>query len=615
MADIYNPIDDQFSSTSDLDRMSDSEESVRVLHVSGEPDQRQAVATALGRRPESVESVPATSGSEALERLDDSAVNCVVSAYDLPGMDGIALLEAIREIDDRLPFALLTTDGNERIASEAVSAGVTEYLRLSSESVNYDLVARTVLELGTEHREATAVTRTTARLQEIADHVTDVLWVFTHDWSEVRYVNSAYEDLFGRPIEDLYDDSRDFLESVHPADREAATREMERVSNGASGEMELRVNAAEEFRRWAWVRAEPIVDDGEVVQIVGFSRDVTERKRTENRFKTLTEQTPALTAVLGPDGTFTYASPSHEEFLGYDPDELLGAIAFEHIHPDDRSELIESFSALVERPDAVQTAEFRFANADGDWRWLDARGRNRIDDAGVEGIVISSRDVTRRKRQQRELERQRDRLDRFASLVTHDLRNPLAVASGHLELVRETGAEDSLDRIGESLDRMERIIDDVLELARQGEPIGDTAAVSVESVARSAWSTVATDDAVLVVDADTTLQADPDRLRTCFDNCFRNSMEHGSTGRTDGGPLTVTVGRTDDGFFVADDGTGIPDDEREAILEWGTTTSEAGTGLGLSIIQQIADAHGWTLSVTESDAGGARFEFGDVRRP
>lgn len=75
--------------------------------------------------------------------------------------------------------------------------------------------------------------------------------------------------------------------------------------------------------------------------------------------------------------------------------------------------------------------------------------------------------------------------------------------------------------------------------------------------------------------------------------------------------MTIRVGPLDDvaGFYVADDGRGIPEDDRETVLEHGYSTAEEGTGLGLSIVTRIVDAHGWEIDVTESTSGGARFEI------
>ena len=92
-------------------------------------------------------------------------------------------------------------------------------------------------------------------------------------------------------------------------------------------------------------------------------------------------------------------------------------------------------------------------------------------------------------------------------------------------------------------------------------------------------------------------------------------MEHGSTDRekpTDGAVVHVRVGGLDDGFFVEDDGPGIPPEDRDIVFERGYSTGTSGTGFGLSIVREIVEAHGWTISATESASGGARFEIHEV---
>jgi PAS domain S-box-containing protein len=226
-----------------------------------------------------------------------------------------------------------------------------------------------------------------------------------------------------------------------------------------------------------------------------------------------------------------------------------------------------------------------------------------------------------RRRYGRELERQNERLEEFASVLSHDLRNPLSVAKGYLEFLPTEDNEEFLARIENAHDRMERIIEDVLALTRQGETVVETRSVPLEDAARTAWEHVETRDARLETAADLgAIEADRDRLETVFENLFRNSVEHGSTGsRTQSGDSAkrggsgarVEVGSLADrdGFFVADNGPGVPEAEREEVFEYGYTTSDSGTGLGLSIVGTVADAHGWTARVAESEHGGARFEL------
>ena len=267
-----------------------------------------------------------------------------------------------------------------------------------------------------------------------------------------------------------------------------------------------------------------------------------------------------------------------------------------------------------------------------------------------------------------ELRRERDRLEEFAGVVSHDLQNPLNVAQGRVELLKQSPSQvsDHVEPIDRALSRIETIVTDVLALAREGEVVGDVEAVALETCIEDAWATVDTGSAVLEHPNDLgTVDADAGRLRQLFENLFRNSVEHGSTGArtaSDGADagatdsaadsddgatdsaadsddgatdsaadsdddatdsaadsdddatdpaVTVRVGRIDDGagFYVEDDGPGIPPDERDAIFEHGYTTGSTGTGLGLTIVDRIADAHGWTITVTDSRSGGARFEI------
>jgi signal transduction histidine kinase len=223
----------------------------------------------------------------------------------------------------------------------------------------------------------------------------------------------------------------------------------------------------------------------------------------------------------------------------------------------------------------------------------------------------------------RQLERERERLAEFASVVSHDLRNPLSVAVGNLELATDLdgdAADERLNRAHDALGWMDDLISDLLALAREGRSVEETTTIALEDIVRPAWRTVGDEaDAALVVDDSLpAVDCDGSRLRQVFENLFRNSIEHGSTdGRTQSGgrsdpAVQIVVGPLPDGFYVADDGPGIPPGERDTVFDPGHSTADGGTGFGLAIVERIAEAHGWSISVTEGRDGGARFEFTGV---
>ena len=209
-------------------------------------------------------------------------------------------------------------------------------------------------------------------------------------------------------------------------------------------------------------------------------------------------------------------------------------------------------------------------------------------------------------RREEELERQNEQLDQFASVVSHDLRNPLNVARGRLELLEEDCDSDHTEPIAESLTRMETLIEDLLTLAREGKPVSELEPVALGELSDECWGTVATETAELRLDVDRSVRADEDRLRQLFENLYRNAVEHGDE------DVTVTVGQTAGGFYVEDDGPGIAADDRSDVFEMGYTTAADGTGFGLNIAKQVVEAHGWNIRVTEGTDGGARFEVTGV---
>lgn len=306
------------------------------------------------------------------------------------------------------------------------------------------------------------------------------------------------------------------------------------------------------------------------------------------------------------DGAILETNEQFCNMLGYTREELLN-LEFEDLHVDEppyTSERAEEYirKATSEGP---QTFEWLDQTKHGEPLPVEVN-LDLTTIGGEERILAVVRDITERKRQEQELERQNERLNEFASIVSHDLQNPLRVAEGHLELAREETNSKHLDGVARALDRMNELVNNLYSLASGGQDIDETKPVEIAGLAEKCWQTVETDSATLDIQADRTIYADPSRLRQLIENLYSNAVVHG------GPEVTVTIGDLSDGFFLEDDGVGIPESEETAVFETGYSTAQEGRGYGLKIVREIANAHDWGVELMTSEDDGARFEFTSV---
>jgi len=435
-------------------------------------------------------------------------------------------------------------------------------------------------------------------------------------------VNPAFEETFGFDRESMIGRSLD--EVVVPADEQAEAAALnERAKAGELLETEVRRLTADGPRDFL-LRSVPLTPENGTKGYVVYT-DITARKEREaelRRYETIVEATGDPVYTLDADGRFTFVNERLAEMAGYDATTLVGEHVSVIMEPGEIERGKQLIRELLESDERERgTYEMELTTADGST----VPTENHIallpfDDGEFRGTVGVVRDITGRRARERELERQNERLEEFASVVSHDLRNPLNVAQARLDLYRTTDDDEHLGNVDGALTRMEDIVADVLTLARHGRTVDDPETVQAEETVTRAWANVETGDAELRAEFDRTVRADSSRLQQLLENLFANAVEHG------GEDVTVTVGELDEageppeiggppgtgGFFVADDGPGIPPADRERVFESSYSTAEGGTGFGLSIVESIAEAHGWTVTLTESEAGGARFELSGV---
>ncbi len=328
---------------------------------------------------------------------------------------------------------------------------------------------------------------------------------------------------------------------------------------------------------------------------------------TTRWYSTILEHSSDYVMIVGGNGDIKYVTPPIERVMGYSPAEIIGEDSFDFAHPDDLEQAMVALSEIISDPSIEKTVEFRAQHNDGSWRWLEVRGRNLLDDPVINGVMVNVRDITERKEREQALERQSDRLEELTSFLSHDLRNQLNVLDGRLDLAQSEATNDFLEAASDTIDRIHEMVNNFAELSKKGRIPTEAKPLQLSVVTEAAWNPIMPDEATLHIGEDTTITADEERLRSVLENLFQNAKEH--VGRD----VSVTVGALEDasGFYVEDDGPSIPASEREDVFSPGFSPGNTGTGFGLAIVKQVAGAHGWEVTITDGEQGGARFEFTD----
>lgn len=768
--------------------LSRCDEPVTVLVVDGDSQSRTRTADALCRDTDEVSVLTERLASDGLDRLETAAVDCIVSEYEMPGINGVEFLREVRANAGALPFVLFTTTDAEAVVDTALSLGATDFLHKNSPA-RYTLLRNRVHDAVTAHR-ADRQSRLREELRQTVSAVPESLVRFDAN-GELTYANARARELLGlerdglteRTYNDPAWDIRD-LDGTRIPDEELPFRRV--LDSGEPVEaVRHSVVRPDGERRILEVTGTPLFDDTGAIEGAAFAlTDVTgqfEYERELERYETFLTHSPTSALFVDGTGAVEYLSPVPDEFEPFVPERLFDDVAPEHIHPDDETEVIANFERVLDSdPEAVVQFEFRIRTTGEEYRWIEARAVNHLGTDPVDGVLVVTRDITERKRSEQELadyaqtltqlqqttdrllrattpdeaatavldsledafafdvagvwlanedrtrldpvgvtdrgeqlvdslptysleteslswrafdaqetrvvddptahetvhnpdthigselivplgeygllnvgseepaafderdreqvavwgntvasalarleqvrhlrdreaelKEERNRLDEFASFVSHDLRNPLNVATLRHDLATRECDSPHLAALGDALDRMEQLIDDLLTLSREGAAVGETEVVSLADLARQCERTVNRDGLTLSVETDAAIRADRSRLASALENLLQNADEHG------GDRVTVTVGWLErgDGFYLADDGAGIAASERDQVFGAGYSTDDTGTGLGLHIVGQVVEAHGWDIHVTESAAGGARFEVTGVDRP
>ncbi|WP_170977329.1 PAS domain-containing protein [Halorussus salinisoli] len=473
---------------------------------------------------------------------------------------------------------------------------------------NVEAIAGTTRDVTERKQAEEELQKSKERFHALIDASSDVVYRMSPDWSEMH-------ELEGKEfLADTDESISDWLDKyIHPDDQPRVMEAIdEAIRTKSIFELEHRVERDDGSIGWTFSRAVPMLDeDGEIDEWIGMASDITERKRreraleeSERRYRTLAENFPngAVTVYdedlrieLTQGSVLGETLPSRNQLEDRRVAEVYPENILEDLEPLLRA-------AIEDRETDSDVFEFGGRN----WRvWATPL---RDADGDVFAGLSFAQDITEQVEREQELELRTERLNQFASMLAHELRNPVTIGQIYSQQLPDDTDAEAVEYVTEAFDRIEDIIDVMLVLTRNHDAIGERAPVALNEEAQAAWADVDAPDAVLNIEIDQTIQADETYIRHLFRNLLENAVEHG------GRDVTITVGELPTGFYVADDGVGIPPEERDTVFDEGYTTAaeSGGTGLGLAFVREVADVYDWTCAVTESAADGARFEFTNI---
>ncbi len=459
-------------------------------------------------------------------------------------------------------------------------------------------------------------------------------------------VNSKAEELTGFKREEFIGES--FRKIIPAKSYLKAVRGFLDVIRGKPIRLELELKTAAKKTVLVEVTSTPFISDGKTVGTLGIVRDITERKKaekalqeSEERFRTLMEETPISICNTDLNGTITYVNKKFEESTGYLRDEIIGKNGFKlGIMSDETLKLLRERmkNRLMGKPSRL--IEGQFKRKDGEWIWAEIEGRVVKKFAVPVGFQLTARDITERKQMEKKLEEYWQHLEELvekrtkelretqeqllkaerlaaigeiAAMVGHDLRNPLTgISAATYYLKKKLGSEinqntmEMFELIEKGIEHSNKIIADLLEYSKEIQL--ERTETDLKFLVNEALFLVKLPQNIQLIDSTQSkpkIWVDSDRMKRVFVNIIRNAVD----AMPEGGTLTITSNESNGSLEItfADTGAGMPEDVVAKIWTALFTTKAKGIGLGLPICKRFVEAHGGTISVESVVGKGTRF--------
>jgi two-component system KDP operon response regulator KdpE len=483
------------------------------------------------------------------------------------------------------------------------------------------------------------------KYRELADLLPQIVFE-TDKKGGFTFVNRKAYKSFGY-TEDEIEKGLNAFQTLVPEDRDRATANMRSVFIGKKSEGNEYTALRKDGSTFpVIIYSSPVMQGDRVVGLRGVVIDITERKQfeealtaSERRFRNLIEKSTDVVVIIDSDYKIRYESPSVKQVLGYKPEELIGRDGLFGLHPDDVSKATDDFTRLMENPDEIINTRIRYQHKNGTWRDIQAIGRNLLNDAAIQGIVVNFRDVTESRKAERELQEHYDeekklrkqlememkRRVEFTRALAHELKTPLTsvLASSDL-LASEVKNEPLLSlakNIRQGANNLDSRIDELLDLAKgevgilqlKTEPINllqllrETADITTALASGRGQSLVLALPHSLPM-----IEADGDRLQQIVTNLLNNAIKF----TPKGGKITLRAKKKGSTVVVEvqDTGRGISREEQEQLFEpYQRLESDrdnlSGLGLGLTLCKTLVELHGGKIWVRSRVGKGSTFGF------
>ncbi len=472
------------------------------------------------------------------------------------------------------------------------------------------------------------------RFRQIAETIQEVFWITDTTKHQVLYISPAYERIWGRSCASLQSTPQNWLESIHPDDRDRVLQAATTQQAAGTYDEEYRVIRPDGSLRWIRDRAFPLSNGkGEVYRVVGVAQDITERKRSRDQLReqaSLLDKARDAILVRHLEHGITYWNKSAELLYGWTAEEVRGRQTGELLYRD-QTAYEQAIAAVLRHGE--WNGEIQQITKAGGLLLVEARWTLVRDEAGrPQAVLAINSDITEKKK----LEQQFFRAQRMESIgtlaggIAHDLNNVLAPILMSIELLRMTSrderAKSVLSTIETSAKRGADMVKQILSFARGVE--GERMVINVRHIIQDMQHLVQDTFPKQIV-----FRAELDKELPLFSGdhtqvhqVLLNLCVNARDAMPNGGILTVTATslQVDDHYAgmtpgsipgrylrvkVTDTGTGIPPEVVDKIFDPFFTTKEhgKGTGLGLSTVLSIVKSHGGFLNVYSEPGNGTTF--------